>query len=224
MASQLAWLKHRLRQASETITSKAGDWILGFPALRVKPAGENTRASCRLAKTCQGENHDKLMGRVAKRVEDTRLLKLIRDNLTAGVVILSGDRHLAELAALPANHPDGVDGLQLAPARRGRPARYRNPNPIRVGENRAARRPTPNRAHRHRASHRSLAAPHAVRACPSRSNHRPSRALVETVPSLCRRSWRLASPATCRRHSNTSARPVSTTHWPCSSATGARPD
>ena len=31
-------LKHRLRQASETITSKAGDWILGFPEAGVKQA------------------------------------------------------------------------------------------------------------------------------------------------------------------------------------------
>lgn len=37
-----------------------------------------------------------------------RLLQLIRDTQAAGVVFISGDRHLAELARLPADHPDGV--------------------------------------------------------------------------------------------------------------------
>jgi alkaline phosphatase D len=37
-----------------------------------------------------------------------RLLHLIRDTRAAGVVFISGDRHLAELARLPADHPDGV--------------------------------------------------------------------------------------------------------------------
>ena len=34
-------LKHRLRQASETITSKAGESILGLKDVRVKQVGEN---------------------------------------------------------------------------------------------------------------------------------------------------------------------------------------
>jgi len=40
--------------------------------------------------------------------ERRRLLRLIRDTQAQGVVFLSGDRHLAELARLPADHPDGV--------------------------------------------------------------------------------------------------------------------
>ncbi|MBL9093117.1 MAG: alkaline phosphatase family protein [Planctomycetaceae bacterium] len=40
--------------------------------------------------------------------ERRRLLRLIRDTQAQGVVFLSGDRHLAELACLPADHPDGV--------------------------------------------------------------------------------------------------------------------
>lgn len=40
--------------------------------------------------------------------ERRRLLQLIRDARADGVVFISGDRHLAELARLPADHPDGV--------------------------------------------------------------------------------------------------------------------
>ncbi len=40
--------------------------------------------------------------------ERRRLFRLIRDSGANGVVILSGDRHLAEIARLPADHPDGV--------------------------------------------------------------------------------------------------------------------
>jgi alkaline phosphatase D len=41
-------------------------------------------------------------------LERRRLLRLIRETGASGVVILSGDRHLAEIARLPANHADGV--------------------------------------------------------------------------------------------------------------------
>lgn len=40
--------------------------------------------------------------------ERRRLLKLIRDTGAGGVVFLSGDRHLAEISCLPADHRDGV--------------------------------------------------------------------------------------------------------------------
>lgn len=40
--------------------------------------------------------------------ERKRLFRLIRETRASGVVFLSGDRHLAEIARLPANHPDGV--------------------------------------------------------------------------------------------------------------------
>ena len=40
--------------------------------------------------------------------ERQRLLQLIRDTRAAGVVFLSGDRHLAEISRLPADHPLGV--------------------------------------------------------------------------------------------------------------------
>ena len=40
--------------------------------------------------------------------ERARLFRLIRDTRAAGVVILSGDRHLAEISRLPADHPLGV--------------------------------------------------------------------------------------------------------------------
>ena len=40
--------------------------------------------------------------------ERTRLFRLIRDTGATGVVLLSGDRHLAEIARLPADHADGV--------------------------------------------------------------------------------------------------------------------
>ncbi len=40
--------------------------------------------------------------------ERKRLFKLIKDTGASGVVFLSGDRHLAEIAKLPADHPDGV--------------------------------------------------------------------------------------------------------------------
>jgi alkaline phosphatase D len=40
--------------------------------------------------------------------ERRRLLELIRDTQAEGVVFLSGDRHLAEIARLPADHPLGV--------------------------------------------------------------------------------------------------------------------
>src|SRR6476469_7542484 len=39
-----------------------------------------------LEKVCERVNHDKLMGQIAKRVEDKRLLKLIRACLNAGVM------------------------------------------------------------------------------------------------------------------------------------------
>jgi alkaline phosphatase D len=41
-------------------------------------------------------------------LERRRLLRLIRETRANGVVILSGDRHLAEISRLPANHSDGV--------------------------------------------------------------------------------------------------------------------
>jgi alkaline phosphatase D len=40
--------------------------------------------------------------------ERQRLFRLIRETSASGVVILSGDRHLAEIARLPADHVDGV--------------------------------------------------------------------------------------------------------------------
>jgi alkaline phosphatase D len=40
--------------------------------------------------------------------ERQRLLRLIRETRAAGVVVLSGDRHLAEVSRLPADHADGV--------------------------------------------------------------------------------------------------------------------
>lgn len=40
--------------------------------------------------------------------ERERLLRLLRDSLAGGVVLLSGDRHLAEIARLPAEHPLGI--------------------------------------------------------------------------------------------------------------------
>jgi alkaline phosphatase D len=41
-------------------------------------------------------------------LERQRLFRLIRKTSATGVVILSGDRHLAEIARLPADHVDGV--------------------------------------------------------------------------------------------------------------------
>jgi alkaline phosphatase D len=41
-------------------------------------------------------------------LERKRLFRLIRDSKAGGVVILSGDRHLAEISRLPADHKDGV--------------------------------------------------------------------------------------------------------------------
>jgi len=41
-------------------------------------------------------------------LERQRLFRLIRDTKANGVVLLSGDRHLAEMARLPADHPLGV--------------------------------------------------------------------------------------------------------------------
>jgi alkaline phosphatase D len=40
--------------------------------------------------------------------ERQRLLRLIRDTRANGVLLLSGDRHFAEMARLPADHPQGV--------------------------------------------------------------------------------------------------------------------
>lgn len=40
--------------------------------------------------------------------ERERLFRLIRDTKAQGVVILSGDRHLAEIARLPVDHPLGI--------------------------------------------------------------------------------------------------------------------
>lgn len=40
--------------------------------------------------------------------ERRRLFQLIRETGASGVVFLSGDRHLSEIARLPADHPDGV--------------------------------------------------------------------------------------------------------------------
>ncbi|MCY2964711.1 MAG: alkaline phosphatase D family protein [Planctomycetota bacterium] len=40
--------------------------------------------------------------------ERQRLFRVIRDSRANGVVLLSGDRHLAEISRLPANHRDGV--------------------------------------------------------------------------------------------------------------------
>lgn len=40
--------------------------------------------------------------------ERERLLRLLRDSLAGGVVLLSGDRHLAEIARIPADHPLGI--------------------------------------------------------------------------------------------------------------------
>lgn len=40
--------------------------------------------------------------------ERERLLRLLRDSLAGGVVLLSGDRHLAEIARIPAEHPLGI--------------------------------------------------------------------------------------------------------------------
>jgi RNA-directed DNA polymerase len=48
--------------------------------------GSAKAAAPRLVPTSHRVNHDKLMGRVAKRVEDKRLLKLIRAFLNAGVM------------------------------------------------------------------------------------------------------------------------------------------
>lgn len=41
-------------------------------------------------------------------LERRRLFRLIRDTKAEGVVFLSGDRHLAEIARLPGDHKDGV--------------------------------------------------------------------------------------------------------------------
>ena len=40
--------------------------------------------------------------------ERRRLFRLIRDTSAGGVIFLSGDRHLAEMSKLPADHPEGV--------------------------------------------------------------------------------------------------------------------
>ena len=40
--------------------------------------------------------------------ERKRLFDLLRDTKALGVVLLSGDRHLAEISCLPADHPDGI--------------------------------------------------------------------------------------------------------------------
>jgi alkaline phosphatase D len=40
--------------------------------------------------------------------ERRRLFKTIRDARANGVVMISGDRHLAEISRLPATHPDGI--------------------------------------------------------------------------------------------------------------------
>lgn len=41
-------------------------------------------------------------------IERRRLFRLIRETKAEGVVLLSGDRHLSEIARLPADHKDGV--------------------------------------------------------------------------------------------------------------------
>jgi tetratricopeptide (TPR) repeat protein len=41
-------------------------------------------------------------------LERRRLFKLIRDTKASGVVFLTGDRHVAEISRLPADHEDGV--------------------------------------------------------------------------------------------------------------------
>ena len=41
-------------------------------------------------------------------LERKRLFKLIKDTGAGGVVFLTGDRHLAEISKLPADHADGV--------------------------------------------------------------------------------------------------------------------
>jgi len=40
--------------------------------------------------------------------ERKRLFRLLADSMAAGVVLLSGDRHLSEISCLPADHPDGI--------------------------------------------------------------------------------------------------------------------
>jgi len=41
-------------------------------------------------------------------LERKRLLRTLRDSKAKGIVLLSGDRHLAEIARLPADHADGI--------------------------------------------------------------------------------------------------------------------
>ena len=54
--------------------------------LPVDPAEVSTAVCALRAKPYDRVNHDKLMGQIAKRVEDKRLLKLIRAFLNAGVM------------------------------------------------------------------------------------------------------------------------------------------
>src|SRR5258708_6530325 len=59
----------------------------GKPARRVLRGGTGTSdLVARLVPTHHRVNHDKLMGQIAKRVEDKRLRKLIRAFLNAGVM------------------------------------------------------------------------------------------------------------------------------------------
>lgn len=52
------------------------------------------------------ENGSEIWGNFPE--ERKRLFRLIRETRASGVVMLSGDRHLAEISRLPADHKDGV--------------------------------------------------------------------------------------------------------------------
>lgn len=71
-------------------------------------------------------------------LERERLISLIRDTGATGVVLLSGDRHLAEVSALPADYADGPGYplYDITSSSLNRPSRARGlePNRYRVGE------------------------------------------------------------------------------------------
>src|SRR5437667_5308415 len=63
-----------------------GEPVAGNPLGGFCEGGRAQERCSRPVPTHHRVNHDKLMGRIAKRVEDKRLLKLIRAFLNAGVM------------------------------------------------------------------------------------------------------------------------------------------
>lgn len=74
--------------------------------------GEQLKTPAELRLICSGvqvlaeEHGSEMWGNFPR--ERQRLLRLLRENKVSGAVLLSGDRHLAEIARLNVDHPDSV--------------------------------------------------------------------------------------------------------------------